>query len=273
MPVKPTTAELWDLQKPTVTSRSRLFHLQPIGVGTLFVESLMGYVVRLADYHCVTPRQLVFREIAPRMVQKGYPVVGWHKRIERIFKSNSPLIQGNELEGAMTTALLQALEELTLRRDLSQMTLLRQATASFAWSQLRGYQAWCPRCLAEWRQAGRVIYTPLIWLLKGLKICPQHRFQELIHHCHHCQKSFPPLAETLSPGVCPKCRGWLGDLSLPPSPQPLQRPDSEWSAFLPDPLEWQLMWLDNSEKLLSEAKELFYPPKLSGSGDLNHHCA
>jgi TniQ len=268
MPISPPTAELWNLQKPTVPTRSRLFHLQPIGIRTLFAESLMGYVVRLANYHCVTPRQLVFKEIAPHMVQKGYPAIGW-QRIKQVFKPNSPLIKGNELEGAMTTALIQALEELTLRQDLSQLTLLRQATALFAGGQLRNHQAWCPRCLTEWQQAGRIIYTPLIWLLKDLKICPQHRTQELIYRCPHCQRSFPPLAETLSPGFCPRCRGWLGNLTLTPSHQPSDHEDSEWSAFLPDPLEWQLMWLDDSEKLLSEAKQPFYPPKLACLSDLN----
>jgi TniQ len=264
MPISLSTAEFWDLKKPEVPTRSRLFHLQPIGIGHLFVESLMGYVVRLADYHCVTPRQLMFKEVAPRMLQKGYPSLGWQRKIEQIFMSHSPLIKGNELRGQMATALIQSLEELTLRHDLSQLTLLRQVTALFGGSQLRNHQAWCPLCLEEWREARRTIYTPLIWLLKDLMICPQHRFQALIGLCPHCQESFPPLSATLSLGFCPKCHRWLGNLTVNQSHLQPNHENSEWGALIRNPLEAQLFWLDDVDKLLDEAKQPFYPPRLPG---------
>ena len=260
MSIDPSHLELWDLQKPAVPPRSRLFHLQPIAIGTLFAESLMSYVVRLADYHCVTPRHLVIKEIAPRMLQKGYPSIAWRKKIERLFKSNSPLIKGNEVEGITATTFIQALEELTLRQDLSQLTLLRRASALLAGGQLRRQQAWCPLCLEEWRQAGQVIYTPLIWLLKDLWSCPQHRAQELLYCCPHCQRSFPPLAPNLSPGVCPKCHRWLGSAILTPTHSQSSSKRPVWKAFTHDLLEGQLIWLDDSEKLLRQAQDLLIQP-------------
>jgi TniQ len=269
MSISLPTSELWDLQKPTVPPRSRLFHLPPIGIGTLFVESLMGYVIRLANVHCVPPHQLVFREIAPRMVQNGYFPLNWRNRVKQLFQPNSPLIKGNELEGATTTAFIQALEELTLRQDFAQLSILRQATALFAESQLRSHQSWCPQCLAEWQQDERVLYMPLIWLLKTLEICPQHPRQALIHCCPHCQRSFPPLAETSRIGFCPRCRQWLGVLPWTASQHPCEQNNAEWDSVFADPLEWQLMWLDDSEHLLPQAQQPFYPPKLPGVSDLN----
>ncbi|HEY9803840.1 MAG TPA: hypothetical protein V6D25_26090 [Leptolyngbyaceae cyanobacterium] len=60
-----SSIELWDLEKPFITERSRLHHLKPIGVGTAMVESLTGYIARLADSHSVFPGILISREIAP----------------------------------------------------------------------------------------------------------------------------------------------------------------------------------------------------------------
>jgi TniQ len=273
MSTSSSVENLWDLQKPHLPPRSRLFHLPPIGIGSLFVESLMGYIVRLADYHCVSPRRLILREIVPHMVQNGYFPRGWHKKIQRVFQPNSPLIQGNEVEGALTVALIQALEELTLRQDVSQLAILRQATSLLAESQLRRHQAWCPICLKEWQQAERVIYTPLIWLLQDLQICLQHRDQALVDRCPHCQQAFPPLTDNSRPGYCPKCHEWLGVLPIIQSYAQSAPKDWEWKDFFPDPLERQLLWLDDSEELLSRTEYPFLPPKNPLLGDLSRHVA
>jgi hypothetical protein len=45
--------EAWDQAAAPVTARSRLYALMPIGIGTSLVESLIGYVVRLAEAHAV----------------------------------------------------------------------------------------------------------------------------------------------------------------------------------------------------------------------------
>lgn len=257
------TTELWELQKPIVPTQSRLFHLEPIGVGTIFVESLMGYIARLAQCHCVTPRQLILKEIAPRMIQKGYPATGWFNSIQQLFRSNSPLIKGNEIAGIMAISLIQALEELTLRQDLSRLTLLRQVTSILEGSQLRKHYAWCPICLEEWRHAQLVIYTPLIWLVKDLSICPQHRDQPLRQFCPHCQRQFPPLTECSRPGYCSKCRKWLGKIPLKQKYQRLELNSLESDLFFPDPITWQLFWIDNLQELLTKTEQPFYPPRLN----------
>jgi TniQ len=57
------TYEAWDLKKVSIPSRSRLYPLEPVGIGTPVVESLTGYVSRLAEAHCVTPKVLISREL------------------------------------------------------------------------------------------------------------------------------------------------------------------------------------------------------------------
>ena len=60
------TLEAWDLEVPSLTARSRLYSLAPIGIGTAFVESLSGYVERLAAAHAVSPGSLIGRELFGR---------------------------------------------------------------------------------------------------------------------------------------------------------------------------------------------------------------
>ncbi len=271
----PSPSQFWTLHRPHLPPRSRLFHVQPIGIGTLFAESLMGYIVRLADYHCVTPRMLVLKEIAPQMLAQGYPAPRWRQRLERLFTPYSPLIKGNEVSGITVKALLQALEELTQQHGLTRLALLRRASTLVPTSHLRRTQAWCPLCLELWHRAQCSIYTPLIWLLQNLRICPQHPEQELLEHCQHCQQSFPPLASNLSPGVCPKCHNWLG------SPTPIENPflapqeETLWSPFIRTsyPLEEQLAWLDDAETLIRQASLPFYPPHLPWLSGIGTGCS
>lgn len=56
--------ESWDCTPTVLPPRSRLYALEPIGVGTPFVESLSSYVIRLADAHAVSVGDLVGRELS-----------------------------------------------------------------------------------------------------------------------------------------------------------------------------------------------------------------
>jgi len=46
--------DAWDTSPLVLPRPTRLYSLAPIGVGTPMVESLTGYVVRLAEAHCVS---------------------------------------------------------------------------------------------------------------------------------------------------------------------------------------------------------------------------
>ncbi|MEM9271562.1 MAG: hypothetical protein AAGA80_01180, partial [Cyanobacteria bacterium P01_F01_bin.143] len=56
--------ESCDLGRPQFPTRSRLYHLEPVGIGTPHVESLTSYISRLAEAHCLYPHSLVTKIIA-----------------------------------------------------------------------------------------------------------------------------------------------------------------------------------------------------------------
>ena len=51
--------ESWSLTTPPLPPRTVLYSIKPIGVGTALVESLTGYVARLAEAHSVSVGNLV----------------------------------------------------------------------------------------------------------------------------------------------------------------------------------------------------------------------
>jgi hypothetical protein len=103
--------ELWDLTKPVVLPRSRLYHLEPVGVGTAYVESLTGYIARLAESHCLLPGVLICKEIAPS-VKKVFVKKRDSRGLRALFDRATAL---NGI-GSIACDFAQALETLTLRK-------------------------------------------------------------------------------------------------------------------------------------------------------------
>jgi len=59
-----------DLQQPNIPRRSRLYYLEPVGIGTPHVESLTSFLIRLAQSHCVDVTVLITKEIATHIDKK-----------------------------------------------------------------------------------------------------------------------------------------------------------------------------------------------------------
>ncbi len=57
------TYEAWDMTAPVVPPRSRLFHINPVGLGTPLVECLTSYFSRVAEAHSVSPGALQHYEV------------------------------------------------------------------------------------------------------------------------------------------------------------------------------------------------------------------
>jgi len=210
MPVNNFTPyELWDLQKPAIPPRSRLYNLEPIGVGTPYVESLTGYMARLAEAHSLPPGILVLTEIAP-LVKEGYVFSGStkDKALERVYGSGNDrrILNGMDLAA---TALVQALETLTQRENLHFLTLLTWSDVLSSKGLLRKSRAWCPICYDCWNVTGQTVYEPLIWALDVVTVCPLHRYP-LETQCPSCDKNNWLLEWRSRPGYCTKCGKWLG---------------------------------------------------------------
>jgi hypothetical protein len=56
-----------DTYASALPSRSRLYHLAPVGFGTPLVESLASYVNRLAWTYRINPRVFIAQEVLPNL--------------------------------------------------------------------------------------------------------------------------------------------------------------------------------------------------------------
>jgi hypothetical protein len=198
-----TSYETWNLTQPVGPPRSRLYHLEPIGVGTANVESLASYITRLAVAHSLSIYKLAMHEIRPVLNRP---------RSERIMASSffgaSRVLHGTG-QWAAQTAL--ALEKLTCRNELLFLTLWHFNGILSRVGLSRSTRAWCPACYNEWRQADQTVYDPLLWTLQAVTVCPQHH-QCLRSQCPNqaCQAQIPFLPSTGKNGYCPHCGSWLG---------------------------------------------------------------
>ena len=202
--------EIYDscnLEKPTVPFRSRLYHLEPIGVGTPYVESLTGFLMRLSQAHSLEVNTLVARKISNYFDQK-YLQTNRSKGLSTLFNKGAAL----NSNGILASQLYQSLEKLTLRKDLSRLTLLGFNKVFSSRKLLRQSKAWCPVCYEQRRRANEIIYEPLLWSFESVTVCPQH-FLPLANKCPHCDRPIPWLTGKSKVAFCPKCDRWLGDFS------------------------------------------------------------
>lgn len=202
--------EVWNLELPALPERSRFYHLEPIGVGTPYTEGLTSYIIRLAEAHCVTPKALVVRELFPLLGR--LTLLEQNPRIHHEWRGDATTINGTN---AYAEDWVRALESLTFRSDLSFLTMLTWSGVIVRWGLLRGTQAWCPECFSEWRSNKNCFYSPLLWSLKEVTVCPRHLVR-LSTHCPHedCLRPIPFLCRCPSLGYCPYCRRSLDSVPV-----------------------------------------------------------
>lgn len=178
-----------------------LYSLQPIGVGTPFVESLSSYLARLAAAHMLPVSTLLRQVIAnhlPKASHNLHQIIG-HQRI----------IANMDGLGSDAAAFVDVLEKLTGQSNLHKLTMLPLSNLIADHKLLSGVSAWCPDCLGKQRTAGGPIYRPLLWSLQDFKKCPIHR-NMLIKACPYCKADSPIIAFKTVIGYCHRCNAWLG---------------------------------------------------------------
>ena len=195
----------WDCTPPILPPRSRLYAIEPIGIGTQFVESLSGYVSRLADAHAVSVGNLVARElsalVSPPLFQSSQP-----DRFPPRFYAINGL-------GEPAKKWVEALQVGTLQADLRFLTLLSFEDLLWELAIFRRRRAWCSACYEDDRAGGKPVYERLLWALRTITVCPQHR-RPLEELCPHCSQQSKPFTVYSRPGYCFRCQTWLGDHNL-----------------------------------------------------------
>src|SRR5437667_1474642 len=200
-----TTGQHNTSQELNTHPRTRLYSLAPREIGTIWRESLTGYINRLGWTHHVTPRSLVVQEVIPQLSDDLRVSMSAHISV---FSYQGALVLNGYSVQAQTW--VSILERLTGRTDLPFLTLPWWIGNLSSRKQLRRVPAWCPSCLAEWQENGSPIYQPLLWGLQVVILCPRHR-DFLKDRCPQCQKPQAVIAANKSrPGACTHCSSWLG---------------------------------------------------------------
>lgn len=219
------------------------------------MESLSGYISRLAETHGVTIRTLMVQELVPLLGRERLtrPVNG---NLSSFWAKDARSLNGT---GHLAQDMVAALHALTLRQDLGGLTLLAWETVLPTRGLLRRNRVWCPVCYESWWQSGQVIYEPLLWSLEVITVCPIHHVY-LRSTCPYpdCQRTQPILGPHAQPGHCAHCLRWLGR-----TPQDLP---AAISVVSEEEGAWQTWVAQEAGTLLA------VPPDLSAERTLQNVC-
>lgn len=259
MPASYATDSLWVLDQPCQISSNQLVPLIPIGLGTLHMESITGYVARLAQNHFLSVDNLLTYEIGPSMRAMGSTLES--QSIYRLFTNNYTLGQGTEDNFQNVQCLLLTLEQLTGCQEVQQLNVFHNFRSLFAYNALSAFQQWCPQCLQEWKDSCRIIYTPLLWILDDSEFCIKHIDQELLQKCPHCYRIFNLLTSHTSPGYCSQCHQWLGQTRRKEPEKILVNTMDYLDDMTSKGFDWRYWWIDNIDELTGNTPDSFLPPK------------
>jgi len=204
----------WDLKPVDIPPRSYLYSIPPRGIGTPEVESLSGYLARLAEAHTLSVGDLIGRK--PKSAPSH-----WIIKRSRFYRSRRPNAHtfhatGPGINGMFEWAhkRVRILEEATCQKGLVALTLRPLRSLLSDMSLFRRDRAWCPSCYQDDRRTG-VVYDRLLWVIRCVVLCPRH-FRCLQDRCPQCSKAMRPLAVHSRPGHCSFCGAWLGNAEAEP---------------------------------------------------------
>jgi transcriptional regulator with XRE-family HTH domain len=187
---------------------------------------LTSYINRLAELHHVSPQHFMAQEIVPRLShsysRQQLAAFSWSGAMS--LNGNGPLAR----EGA------SILEDLTKRSDLHLLTSQYWVGDLPPHQLLREKTAWCPACLAEWKDQDMPIYEPMVWTFQAVTTCLKHH-RKLEDHCPHCARRQPLIRAQAALDHCVGCNTWLGSLesvSEPPNPETIA-----WQRWVAGALE------------------------------------
>lgn len=192
----------------TPPARSRLFSLPLRGRGTGQVESLTGYIGRLADAHSVTPSTLLHRALEWYADGKPERVGEWcqPKHLKFVHSINAH---------GTGVGWVRVLEAQTCQPDLVAATVHAWANHVPVRRLLRRHHAWCPCCF----RSDEHCYDRLLWALAPVTVCPVHKVR-LVDCCPECGSTVSLVHPRATPGACPRCGASLaeGDVHAECSP-------------------------------------------------------
>lgn len=228
------SAGMADLDPTRWPRRARVAFQAPIGIGTPWVESLSGLVMRSA-WALELPVGRLLTRVAAEAVD--LPIAGAAHADEVARYLGSVLKGGTAAVNADTGSarvMAQVLGNVSLQPRLAELTLTAWDHRVGGSGVLSGERRSCPACLWEWRQDGRPVYEPLLWQFHALGACVRHRVR-LRSACPDpaCGRVRKTLAGWGGVGVCVGC---AGSIARPPGSlvdeEPLTEAEVDWAAFV-----------------------------------------
>ncbi|WP_374965393.1 TniQ family protein [Lysinibacillus sp. RS5] len=185
--------------------RSCLYSIEPIGIGTINVESLSSYISRLADAHCVTVGDIMTHLITSK-IDKKYINNLVFKGGNGFYKSSSA-INGH---GNIADNFIEVIAFLTKRRDIGKTTFVNCREIVPFRGLLKSSRHWCPSCFQADLESKQIVYERLSWNLQPFLKCIIHD-RTLESVCPFCKSSMYTLERKSVTGYCSKCFYWLGN--------------------------------------------------------------
>jgi hypothetical protein len=183
-----------------------LYPAQPIGIDTYEVESLAGFLCRVAAIHQTSSRRLL-----------NYIDDKFHTLVREYYcRKDGRTINGC---GVVAQRMTSAVESLYPERDFSQLSMINLGTAFSNGGQglLKWNRHWCPSCFADDQTRPEGPYDRLIWQLADLEVCPKHNCP-LESSCPSCGKTQHSMPSCTVLDRCHWCEHSLGQ-SSPDSPK------------------------------------------------------
>lgn len=210
-----------------IPTRTPFPNLEPMGLGTPYVEKLTSYLIRLAMQSHIRVSSLVKYYIKP--------INGIKYTNQVLVPSTKRLANGH---GATARAWVTSANRLVGRDDLHLLTLLPWSNAFSPKCQLISQtRRWCAACLAEDHRMRAPVYERLLWSVLYVNICPRHRCL-LTARCPTCgHERMPDFPSRQLNGFCSVCGGWLGTTR-----HALSRPSNE---AIPDCQTWTTETFEN----------------------------
>lgn len=176
-----------------------LLPLEPLGIGTVEVESFPSYICRLAQLHGLTVSTFLkcvrsWWEAFPDT--ERLPKNALHQRGGGIFcgVGNGVRRYVDALKKGTDASFVERTTFLSLSPAISRQGIGLSGAS----------REWCPACFLEHEVSGSVYYDRLLWSLAAVSRCPIHKVK-LVSHCSYCGvlQEFPHRSGGL--GVCWKC--------------------------------------------------------------------
>jgi transcriptional regulator with XRE-family HTH domain len=184
---------------------STLYHLEPQGIGTPWVESLSSYINRLATAHRITTVDLINRIICNEETSI-IPKVD-----TQFYSQNASSLNG---VGKYAFEFTRILQKLTLRNDIILLSMLpwRKVIDPGGKGLTTKTKQWCPFCFNDQVNNGNIVYEHLIWSLAINKTCSIHKVP-LQNMCPQCFNKQPPLSRRIPVGYCSLCGHTLSEIN------------------------------------------------------------